>query len=168
MAGRPWPGRQPAGRRGSRRLGRRPPAGPVRGAGGRRVARRRPRRAAPDPGAGRRPGPPQPARGPRASARGRPPGRDLALDTSALAALARETGAVVVAKGDVDWITDGARAWQVPAGHPGLARHGTGDVVAGVAAGLLAQRLPAPDAAALACHLVGTAGPALAAEAGPG
>ncbi|MFJ5819320.1 NAD(P)H-hydrate dehydratase [Streptomyces sp. NPDC093108] len=99
---------------------------------------------------------------------GRPPGRDLALDTSTLAALARETGAVVVAKGDVDWITDGARAWQVPAGHPALARHGTGDVLAGVAAGLLAQRLPAPDAAALACHLVGAAGTALAAEAGPG
>ncbi|MYR56992.1 bifunctional ADP-dependent NAD(P)H-hydrate dehydratase/NAD(P)H-hydrate epimerase, partial [Streptomyces sp. SID625] len=93
----------------------------------------------------------------------RPPGRGAALDAAELAALAREIEAVVVAKGEVDQITDGTRAWQVPAGHPHLARHGTGDVLAGVAAGLLAQTLPAPDAAALACHLVGTAGAALAA-----
>lgn len=98
----------------------------------------------------------------------RPPGREDVLDAAELAALARELEAVVVAKGDVDRITDGTRAWQVPAGHPGLARHGTGDVLAGVAAGLLAQTLPAPDAAALACHLVGTAGAELAASTGPG
>ena len=35
-------------------------------------------------------------------------------------------------------------------------------------AGLVAQALPAPEAAALACYLVGTAGSALARDAGPG
>ncbi|MET8816070.1 NAD(P)H-hydrate dehydratase [Streptomyces sp. NPDC004549] len=100
--------------------------------------------------------------------RARPSGREDALDAAELAELARELGAVVVAKGEVDRITDGIRAWQVSAGHPGLARHGTGDVLAGVAAGLLAQKLPAPDAAALACHLVGTAGAELAVGTGPG
>lgn len=98
----------------------------------------------------------------------RPPGRGDAAGAPELAGLAHETGAVVVAKGDPDLITDGGRAWQVPAGHPGLARHGTGDVLAGVVAGLLAQTLAAADAAALGCHLVGTAGTALAAGIGPG
>ncbi|MFE4517394.1 NAD(P)H-hydrate dehydratase [Kitasatospora sp. NPDC056783] len=94
--------------------------------------------------------------------------RGEAVDAAALAHAARETGAVLVAKGDPDLITDGARSRLVPAGHPGLARHGTGDVLAGVAAALLAQ-MPAPfDAAALACHLVGTAGEVLARETGPG
>ncbi|MDP9607927.1 NAD(P)H-hydrate dehydratase [Streptomyces demainii] len=97
-----------------------------------------------------------------------PPGRRDTAGTPELAALAQEIEAVVVVKGDPDRITDGVRAWQVPAGHPGLARHGTGDVLSGVAAGLLAQTLPAADAAALACHLVGTAGTALAADVGPG
>ncbi|MGW0883291.1 NAD(P)H-hydrate dehydratase [Streptomyces sp. NPDC002671] len=101
------------------------------------------------------PGPPAPVRGD-------------AVSWAALADAARETGAVLVAKGDPDRITDGTRNRLVPAGHPGLARHGTGDVLAGVAAALLAQTLAPADAAALACHLVGTAGEVLARTAGPG
>ena len=96
------------------------------------------------------------------------PGRGAQADAADLAALARETGAVVVAKGARDLVTDGVRLWAVEAGHPGLARHGSGDVLAGVMAGLVAQALPAPEAAALACYLVGTAGSALARDAGPG
>lgn len=99
---------------------------------------------------------------------GQMPGRGTQADATALAALARETGAVIVAKGPQDLITDGARLWAVEAGHPGLARHGSGDVLAGLTAGLVAQALPAPDAAALACYLVGTAGSALARNIGPG
>jgi NAD(P)H-hydrate repair Nnr-like enzyme with NAD(P)H-hydrate dehydratase domain len=101
-------------------------------------------------------------------AAGRAPGRGEQADGAALARLARETGAVIVAKGPRDLVTDGARLWAVEAGHPGLARHGSGDVLAGVTAGLVAQALPAPDAAALACYLVGTAGSALARDIGPG
>ncbi|MGW7292843.1 ADP-dependent NAD(P)H-hydrate dehydratase [Streptomyces xiamenensis] len=97
-----------------------------------------------------------------------PAGRQEAIEVPALSTLAQKISAVVVTKGDPDKITDGCRAWQVPAGHPGLARHGSGDVLAGVAAGLLAQTLPTPEAAALACHLVGTAGTALATDVGPG
>jgi NAD(P)H-hydrate repair Nnr-like enzyme with NAD(P)H-hydrate dehydratase domain len=68
---------------------------------------------------------------------------------------------VVVAKGPRDLATDGARLWAVEAGHPGLARHGSGDVLAGMTAGLAAEALPGPDVAILACYLVGTAGAAL-------
>jgi NAD(P)H-hydrate repair Nnr-like enzyme with NAD(P)H-hydrate dehydratase domain len=96
------------------------------------------------------------------------PGRGAQAETTALAGLARETGTVVVAKGPRDLVTDGARVWLVEAGHPGLARHGPGDVLAGVTAGLVAQALPTPDAAMLACYLVGTAGSALARDMGPG
>ncbi|WP_274036513.1 NAD(P)H-hydrate dehydratase [Streptomyces sp. MMBL 11-1] len=96
------------------------------------------------------------------------PGRGQGLGPAALTALTRQTGAVVVAKGTTDLISDGVRTWDVPAGHPGLARHGTGDILAGAAAGLLAQALPAVDAAALACHLTGTAGTRLADRVGPG
>jgi hydroxyethylthiazole kinase-like uncharacterized protein yjeF len=99
---------------------------------------------------------------------GRMPARDAQTDAAALAALARETGAVIVAKGPRDLITDGDRLWAVEAGHPGLARHGSGDLLAGITAGLVAQALPAADAAALACYLVGTAGSALARDIGPG
>lgn len=88
--------------------------------------------------------------------------------TEALAGLARETGAVIVAKGPRDLIAHGTRLLSVEAGHPGLARHGSGDVLAGAVAGLIAQSLPAADAAALACYLVGTAGSALARSTGPG
>ncbi|GAA3710465.1 NAD(P)H-hydrate dehydratase [Streptomyces sp. NEAU-PBA10] len=95
-------------------------------------------------------------------------GRGGAVDAAALAQAARQTGAVMVAKGDPDLITDGTRTRLVPAGHPGLARHGSGDVLAGVAAALLAQTLAPADAAALACHLVGTAGEVLDRAAGPG
>jgi Carbohydrate kinase len=63
---------------------------------------------------------------------------------------------------------DGERLWAVEAGHPELARHGSGDVLAGMTAGLVAQALPGPDAAVLACYLVGTAGSALARDTGPG
>lgn len=96
------------------------------------------------------------------------PERGAQADMTALAGLARETGAVVVAKGPRDLVTDGASLWAVEAGHPGLARHGSGDVLAGMTAGLVAQALPAPDAAVLACYLVGTAGSALARDTGPG
>ncbi|MFJ6140772.1 NAD(P)H-hydrate dehydratase [Kitasatospora sp. NPDC092286] len=96
------------------------------------------------------------------------PVRGEPADRAALADAARETGAVLVAKGEADRITDGVQTRLVAAGHPGLARHGTGDVLAGVAAALLAQTLPPPDAAALACHLVGTAGEVLARTTGPG
>ena len=96
------------------------------------------------------------------------PARTAQADMTALAGLARETSAVVVAKGPRDLVTDGERMWAVEAGHPGLARHGSGDVLAGMTAGLAAQALPARDAAVLACYLVGTAGSALAQDIGPG
>ncbi|MFD4943592.1 NAD(P)H-hydrate dehydratase [Streptomyces sp. NPDC058409] len=82
--------------------------------------------------------------------------------------LAAQTGAVVTAKGPTDLVITPRSVHRVSAGHPDLAKASTGDVVAGVTAGLLAQRLPAPRAAALACYLVGTAGQRVSRARGPG
>jgi NAD(P)H-hydrate epimerase len=82
-------------------------------------------------------------------------------------ALAGETGAVVVLKGAATVIADPAGRVAVnPTGGPVLATGGTGDVLAGLAGGLLAQRAPAFEAAALAVFAHGAAGDAVAARRG--
>ena len=55
-------------------------------------------------------------------------------------------------------IRDGERLWQCPAGNPGMATPGMGDVLAGLAGALLAQGLPLFEAAALAVSLHARAG----------
>jgi NAD(P)H-hydrate epimerase len=54
-----------------------------------------------------------------------------------------------------------------PTGNPAMASGGMGDVLAGLIGALLAQRLPAPDAAELGAYLHGMAGDLGAAEIGP-
>lgn len=60
----------------------------------------------------------------------------------------------------------GGRAWQVPAGHPGLGTSGSGDVLAGAVTGLLARGADAPQAACWATFLHAVAGERLAARVG--
>ena len=71
---------------------------------------------------------------------------------------AEKWNAVVVLKGSHTVIAapDG-RVCVNPTGNPGLARGGSGDVLAGMAAALLACRLPAYEAAACAVYLHGAA-----------
>lgn len=84
----------------------------------------------------------------------------------AAAALARATGAVVVLKGQGTVVTDGRRARVEPAGNPGMATGGTGDVLAGALGALLAVLDDPAGAAALAVHAHAVAGDAAAAELG--
>jgi len=76
--------------------------------------------------------------------------------------------AVVVLKGapTVTAAPDG-RATVNPTGNPGLATAGTGDVLAGMIAALLAQRLEPYDAARAAVYVHGLAGDRVAAARGP-
>jgi NAD(P)H-hydrate epimerase len=77
--------------------------------------------------------------------------------------LAAETGAVVVLKGAATIVAEPEGAILVnPTGGPVLASGGTGDVLTGVIAGLLAQGLAARDAAALGVFLHGAAADLLA------
>lgn len=67
------------------------------------------------------------------------PAGDRPARIAACAAIARRLGCVVVLKGSGTVVSDGLRAWVCAAGHPCLATGGTGDVLAGVIAGLIAQ-----------------------------
>jgi NAD(P)H-hydrate epimerase len=76
---------------------------------------------------------------------------------------AEETGAIVVLKGSLTLIATPAReVWINPTGNPGMGTGGSGDVLTGILAGLIAQReafsLEVLDAVLLAVYLHGLAG----------
>ena len=80
------------------------------------------------------------------------------------AAIADRFQAVVTFQSDVA-APDGRR-WTVPSGHPGLGTSGSGDVLAGAVAGLLARGADREQAACWATYLHATAGDRLAARIG--
>lgn len=70
---------------------------------------------------------------------------DLGLAASregACTRMAQRLGRIVVLKGAATVVSDGLRSWACPAGHPCLATGGTGDVLTGVIAGVIAQFCP--------------------------
>jgi hydroxyethylthiazole kinase-like uncharacterized protein yjeF len=85
----------------------------------------------------------------------------------AAAAMATATGCVVSLGGPVGWTAapDG-RLWRDDSGAAGLGVSGSGDVRAGVVAGLLARGSEAAQAAVWAAHLHGRAGERLASTVG--
>ena len=72
--------------------------------------------------------------------------------------------AVVTAQGMV--ADPDGRSWRVPAGHPGLATAGSGDVLAGLVVGLLARGAEPAQAACWGTYLHSTAGERLASSVG--
>ena len=82
------------------------------------------------------------------------------------AAVARELGCVVLLKGHETCITDGTTHYRNKTGNPGMAVGGSGDVLAGMIAGLLGQGLQPIQAAACAAWLHGAAGDLAARELG--
>jgi NAD(P)H-hydrate epimerase len=79
-------------------------------------------------------------------------GRDASV--AAARAYAHKTKSIVVLKGPLTCVTDGLRVIHIPFGGPVLARGGSGDLLAGLVASVLARRhelgLPALDAVVLA------------------
>lgn len=63
---------------------------------------------------------------------------------NAAAALAQRLGCIVVLKGAGTVVSDGLQAWVCDRGSPALATAGTGDVLGGLLAGLLAQHCRGP------------------------
>jgi len=81
---------------------------------------------------------------------------DRAQRAAALAKVAQEL--VVVLKGAGTVVTDGVRCYVNTTGNPGMATGGTGDVLTGVIAALLAQRVPGFEAAQIGVFVHGLAG----------
>ncbi|MDX1683547.1 MAG: NAD(P)H-hydrate dehydratase [Phycisphaeraceae bacterium] len=92
---------------------------------------------------------------------------DPAGRPAAAAELARACEAVVVLKGHRTVISDGETTTLNETGNPALAVAGTGDVLTGCIAGLLAQGLEPLDAARLGVWAHGEAGDQWGAEHGP-
>ncbi len=81
--------------------------------------------------------------------------------------MAQAHQAVVVLKGHRTIATDGLQVYLNPTGNPALATGGSGDVLTGAIAGLLAQGMSTFDAAVLGVYLHGLAGDLWAEQLGP-
>ncbi len=77
---------------------------------------------------------------------------------AAAAGAARDLGCILLLKGHHTVITDGTAVYVNPTGNPGMATGGSGDVLAGMIAGLLGQGIAPVQAAAAAAWLHGRAG----------
>ncbi len=73
-------------------------------------------------------------------------------------ALAHAENLIVVLKGAGTIVTDGARIYVNTTGNPGMATGGSGDVLTGVIAALIAQKMDPFDAACLGAYAHGLAG----------
>ncbi|MBV8318091.1 MAG: NAD(P)H-hydrate dehydratase, partial [Planctomycetaceae bacterium] len=73
-------------------------------------------------------------------------------------ALAQADHLIVVLKGARTVVTDGRRVYVNTTGNPGMATGGSGDVLTGVIAALIGQKLPPFEAAQLGVHVHGLAG----------
>jgi ADP-dependent NAD(P)H-hydrate dehydratase len=93
-------------------------------------------------------------------------GRDLGDDLAAEVAVIAERYAAIVSCQGVVAGPDG-RTWRISAGHGGLATSGSGDVLAGALAGILARGADGDQAACWATHVHAAAGDRLAAGVGP-
>ena len=95
------------------------------------------------------------------------PTHDVATHREELAArFAARAGVVLLLKGAQTIVTDGRRLYRNSTGNPGMATGGSGDVLTGVVAALLAQGLAPFDAAVLAAWVHGRAGDLAAAALG--
>jgi NAD(P)H-hydrate epimerase len=94
---------------------------------------------------------------------GRDPGTTEKEMTTNVRRLAKEYGITVVLKGWLNVVSDGDRIAAIKRSTPAMTVGGTGDVLSGLAAGLLAKKMMPFDAAIAAVYLNGLAG-ALAAK----
>jgi ADP-dependent NAD(P)H-hydrate dehydratase / NAD(P)H-hydrate epimerase len=72
--------------------------------------------------------------------------------------VAKERGIILLAKDEVDLLTDGNRAYVNRHHHPAMTVGGTGDILAGVVGSLVARGVEGLDAIRLATYWVGEAG----------
>jgi NAD(P)H-hydrate epimerase len=91
---------------------------------------------------------------------------DLPSRVKMIRQTAAELKAVVLLKGQVDVVSDGNRVKLNYTGNAGMTVGGTGDVLTGIVAGLLAQKVDPFEAAVAAAFVNGAAGDFVASEVG--
>jgi len=91
---------------------------------------------------------------------------ELGARSQEVKSMAGKSGGVVLLKGDTDVISDGDRVKLNRTGNPGMSVGGTGDVLSGLIAGLLAQGIEAFRAAVAGAFISGAAGDLAAEELG--
>ncbi len=89
---------------------------------------------------------------------GKPPPRDPKVRSGEVKGFALRSGAVVLLKGRTDIISDGMRVKLNNTGNPGMTVGGTGDVLSGIVAGLMAQGVDGFRAAVAGAFVNGAAG----------
>ena len=89
---------------------------------------------------------------------GKLPSRDLIVRSNEVRDFALRSGAVVLLKGHTDVISDGVRVKLNNTGNPGMTVGGTGDVLSGIVAGLMAQGVEGFRAAVAGAFVNGAAG----------
>jgi len=89
---------------------------------------------------------------------GKTPSKDLSNRASEVGNFASKSGAIVLLKGHTDIISDGVRTKLNNTGNPGMTVGGTGDVLSGIVAGLMAQGIDPFSAAVAGAFVNGAAG----------
>jgi len=89
---------------------------------------------------------------------GRAPSSDLRARSEETKSLAAVSGGTVLLKGHVDVISDGERVRLNRTGNPAMTVGGTGDVLSGVVAGLMAKGVPGFQASVAGAFINGAAG----------
>ena len=90
----------------------------------------------------------------------------MGLDENDLQDIANEYQTIIVLKGQTDTVVSAHATETITGGNAGLTTGGTGDVLAGLIAGLVAQGMAGVDAAKDACAIVKKAGEKLEKEKG--
>ena len=89
---------------------------------------------------------------------GEEPGDDVASRKEAVSKWSRRLGTTILLKGRIDVISDGERTKLNETGNAGMTVGGTGDVLTGIVAALLAKGLSPFNAARLGAYINGSAG----------
>jgi NAD(P)H-hydrate epimerase len=90
----------------------------------------------------------------------------MGVDENDLQDIANEFQAIIVLKGQTDTVFSAHATEEIIGGNAGLTTGGTGDVLAGLIAGLIAQGMASIDAAKDACTILKKAGDKLEKEKG--
>lgn len=98
---------------------------------------------------------------------GEKPKNDITGRAKLVERFAKKAGSVILLKGAVDIISDGKQTAMNRTGNPYMTTGGTGDVLAGVCGGLLAQGVPQFKAACASAYITGKAGDLAAREKRP-